>query len=104
MTRVARRSAVLALIASLALAPVGTAAAETLSLAGGSDKIHKVEPGETLWSIASRVLGSAFLWPFLYKANRDQIKNPHLVYPGQDLAIPEVEPRLRNASSPSALR
>lgn len=51
---------------------------------------HAVEEGETLWSIAARrdIYGDALLWPLLYKANRDQIKDPRQIYPGQVLSIP----------------
>lgn len=51
---------------------------------------HTVTEGETLWSIAARrdIYGDALLWPLLYKANRDQIKDPRQIYPGQVLSIP----------------
>jgi len=49
-----------------------------------------VKKGETLFSIAAEpaVLGDPLLWPLLYQANRDQIKDPRQIYPGQVLAIP----------------
>lgn len=52
--------------------------------------IYTVEPGENLWTIAARkdVYVDALLWPLLYKANRDQIKDPRQIYPGQVLNIP----------------
>ena len=55
-------------------------------------RTHKVEVGETLWQIAARTVGDPTLWPALYLANRDQIKDPARVYPGQELAIPEIDP------------
>ena len=57
--------------------------------------IHEVRPGETLWAIAKITVGDPTLWPALYLANRDQIKDPALVYPGQRLAIPEIDPKDR---------
>ena len=42
-------------------------------------------------------IGDASLWPALYIANRDQIKDPSRVYPGQELAIPDVAPADRAA-------
>jgi len=51
---------------------------------------YTVNEGETLWSIAARrdVYSDALLWPLIYKANRDQIKDPRQIYPGQSLTIP----------------
>lgn len=51
---------------------------------------YHVSEGETLLSIATRqeVYGDPLLWPLLYKANRDQIKDPRKIYPGQELTIP----------------
>jgi nucleoid-associated protein YgaU len=51
---------------------------------------HVVQRGETLWSIAARqdVYGDPYLWPLIYKFNRDQIKDPSRIYPNQRLQIP----------------
>jgi nucleoid-associated protein YgaU len=51
-----------------------------------------VVPGETLWTIAETTIGDPTLWPALYRANRDQIKDPARVYPGQKLTIPAIDP------------
>jgi LysM repeat protein len=52
--------------------------------------IYVVKRNETLPSIASRheIYNDSFMWPLIYKANRDQIKDPKVVYVGQDLKIP----------------
>ena len=60
-------------------------------------RIHEVRPGESLWTIAEITVGDPTLWPALYLANRDQIKDPALVYPGQQLAIPEIDPGERGS-------
>lgn len=51
---------------------------------------YTVSDGELLWAIAKRpdVYGDPFLWPLLYQANRDQIKDPRKIYAGQILTIP----------------
>lgn len=51
---------------------------------------HTVMRGETLPQIASRmdVYNDASLWPLLYRANRDQIRDPRRIWPGQVLRIP----------------
>jgi hypothetical protein len=48
-----------------------------------------VENRDCLWTIAAqpRVYGDSFEWPELFKANRDQIKDPDLIYPRQDLRV-----------------
>jgi len=53
-------------------------------------KHYTVGSGETLWTIAahSRVYADPLLWPLIYRANRDQIKNPRQIYQGQVLSIP----------------
>lgn len=51
---------------------------------------YTVSEGEQLSSIAKRpdVYGDPLLWPLLYQANRDQIKDPRKIYTGQILTIP----------------
>lgn len=50
---------------------------------------HLVTPGQSLWAIAQQWYGDGALWPRLYEANRDQLSNPNLIYPGQVLRIPQ---------------
>ena len=47
-----------------------------------------VRKGDCLWRISAKksVLGDAFRWPLLYKQNRDEIANPDLIEPRQDLS------------------
>ena len=51
---------------------------------------HVVRRGESLWAISagSDVYGAGSRWRTLYDANRSRIKNPDLIYPGQELSIP----------------
>jgi nucleoid-associated protein YgaU len=86
----ARRVAIVALAAASA-AQLGAAAAR-------AERVHVVQPGESLWRIAADRLGNPREWLWLYRANRDQIKDPALLYPGQELAIPE--PPGRQVRSP----
>ncbi|OGV10188.1 MAG: peptidoglycan-binding protein LysM, partial [Ignavibacteria bacterium RIFOXYB2_FULL_36_7] len=47
--------------------------------------MYTVVKGDHLWGIAKKKehYGNGFAWPVIYKANRDQIKNPDLIYPKQ---------------------
>lgn len=51
---------------------------------------HTVVKGECLWWIAEykQIYNDPFMWPLIYKANRDKIKDPDLIYPGQVFRIP----------------
>lgn len=47
-----------------------------------------VQPGNSLWRIARRSYGEGLLYTVIYQANRDQIRNPDLIYPGQVFLLP----------------
>ena len=53
---------------------------------------YEVVKGDCLWNIAKKKehYGNGFAWPVIYKANRDQIKNPDLIYPKQVFKIPNL--------------
>jgi hypothetical protein len=53
---------------------------------------YKVVRGDHLWGIARKKehYGNGFAWPIIYKANRDQIKNPDLIYPDQVFKVPPL--------------
>lgn len=51
-----------------------------------------VQPGNNLWTLARIHYGAGVLYSRIYTANRDLIRDPALIYPGQILALPEGEP------------
>jgi nucleoid-associated protein YgaU len=53
-----------------------------------SGRTYVVERGDSLWKIAKRHYGDGEKWRKIYEANRDQIKDPDLIHPGQKLRIP----------------
>jgi uncharacterized protein YoxC len=54
--------------------------------------MYEVVRGDHLWGIAKKDVhyGNGFAWPMIYNANRDQIKNPDLIYPAQVFKIPNL--------------
>ena len=54
----------------------------------GSGRTYVVVKGDTLSGIAKREYGHANKWPTIYEANKDVIKDPDLIHPGQQLRIP----------------
>ncbi len=50
-----------------------------------------VQPGNSLWRIARRVMGEGDRFTVIYQANKDQIGNPDLIYPGQIFEVPVGE-------------
>jgi hypothetical protein len=57
-----------------------------------AEKNYTVVRGDCLWNIAKKsdIYANAFAWPKIYQANRDQIKNPDLIYPKQIFKIPNL--------------
>ena len=54
--------------------------------------VATVQPGATLWAIAEQRFGAGILYVKVFEANRDTIRDPDLIYPGQVFRIPEVNP------------
>ena len=51
---------------------------------------YTVQKGDSLSKIAKREYGNANDWKKIFEANRDTIKDPDLIYPGQELKIPKL--------------
>lgn len=65
--------------------PFQRMAMQTADLAAGRTV---VQPGQNLWRLARRAYGSGVRYTVIYLANRDQIRDPQLIYPGQAFAVP----------------
>ena len=64
-------------------------------LAPNAPDSHTVKPRDTLWDISKLFLKSPWRWPELWGMNLDQIRNPHLIYPGQVLYLDKTGGRAR---------
>lgn len=53
------------------------------------ERSYTVVKGDSLSKIAKREYGEASAWKRIFEANRDQIKDPDLIHPGQVLRIPQ---------------
>jgi nucleoid-associated protein YgaU len=61
--------------------------------AGQTIATRTVQPGNTLWAIARDRYGEGILYVRVFEANRDRIRNPDLIYPGQVFVLPATEGR-----------
>jgi hypothetical protein len=67
---------------------------ETMAAEVGSPEFsiatRTIQPGNTLWAIAEERYGSGVLYVNVFEANKDRIRDPDLIYPGQVFLMPEV--------------
>lgn len=75
------------LIGVAALAPAGAGATDPVRLADDAPDSHVVVPGDTLWGISGKFLKEPWRWPEVWRLNREEIRNPHLIYPGQIVVL-----------------
>jgi len=55
---------------------------------------YVVVPGDTLWGISQRYTDSPWRWPELWGLNKEQIRNPHLIYPGYVILLDRARGQL----------
>ena len=99
-----------AILLTLALALAAAWAQQTdprvtgnvLELAPGAPDSYTVQKGDTLWDIAAKFLKEPWRWPQIWRLNKDQIRNPHLIYPGEVVRLDRAGPTLAVERAPVA--
>ena len=96
------RMAAIALFASLTLGTLTAYSQGSARLAADAPDEYVVQVGDTLWDIAATFLRDPWYWPEIWYVN-PQVENPHLIYPGDVLALVYVDgaPRVTNMQGSS---
>jgi len=82
------RKSITALSLFVLCAAAGAQAPSTpLTIRPDAPDRYVVVPGDTLWGISQRYTDSPWRWPELWGLNKDQIRNPHLIYPGYVITL-----------------
>jgi hypothetical protein len=114
MVQLVRKSIIaLAFLLPGSLLAQAPGASSPLAIKADAPDRYVVVPGDTLWGISQRYTDSPWRWPELWNMNRDQIRNPHLIYPGYvilldrekgrlTIAAPGAEPKPGAPQDPSA--
>jgi hypothetical protein len=81
------RKSIIALAFLLSGAALAQAPSAPLTIKPDAPDRYTVVPGDTLWGISQRYTDSPWRWPELWNLNREQIRNPHLIYPGYVIVL-----------------
>src|SRR5678815_3545045 len=86
---------IISLVLVLTAAWAAQAQAQTNNLRADAPDRYTVQRGDTLWGISGRYLDKPWNWPQLWNMNREQVRNPHRIYPGDILVLDRSSGQLR---------
>jgi nucleoid-associated protein YgaU len=101
MVQLLRKSITVLAFFAISAATWGQAPSSPLTLRADAPDRYVVVPGDTLWGIASRYTDSPWRWPELWGLNKDEIRNPHLIYPGYVIMLDRARGRLSIGGEPA---
>ncbi|TFW00439.1 LysM peptidoglycan-binding domain-containing protein [Oxalobacteraceae bacterium OM1] len=95
MKKFSTAASVLALAAALQAHAADTPPGGRCAFLPNAPDQHTVVRGDTLWGISGKFLQHAWCWPEVWGMNKEEIRNPHWIYPGQIVYLDRAAGKLR---------